>query len=183
MLFSNDEMVDASISWVKGMMVFIWKAEEVVWSNGTGKREEIQPVNMCQFGKDWDGVMWISVLLLWRDVDKFEFIQTSFIIVIDVLAKPASLVVAFRWKGGTYMYEEFGAFVSGNSVEFRVFFPDSAVDPSQYSQGKLPNITSIQVTGTFQNILGQENWDYRAAPELVKSDTHQCIRLPVNRIP
>jgi pullulanase len=66
------------------------------------------------------------------------------------------------------MYEEFGAFVSGSSVEFRLFFPDSAVDPTQYSRGGLPHIASIRVTGTFQSAFGQQNWDYNAAPELKK---------------
>jgi pullulanase len=66
------------------------------------------------------------------------------------------------------MYETFGAWVSGSSVEFRVFFPDSAVDPAQYSNGGLPRIASIKATGTFQSALGQANWDFSAAPELVQ---------------
>lgn len=67
------------------------------------------------------------------------------------------------------MYGEFGAFVDGNSVEFRLFFPDNTIEPKQYSQGALPNIRSIKVTGTFQNVFGQKNWDYNAAPELNKN--------------
>ncbi len=67
------------------------------------------------------------------------------------------------------MYENFGAIVTDNCVEFRVFFPDSTVDPSQYSSGGMPNITSIRVTGTFQVSIGQRNWDYIAAPELIKN--------------
>lgn len=83
------------------------------------------------------------------------------------------------------MYEGFGAIVNGNSVEFRVFFPDSAIDPTQYSKGGLPNIESIRVTGTFQSALGQNNWDYSTAPLLSKEPhpkgmlyTHTVPNLP-----
>jgi len=60
------------------------------------------------------------------------------------------------------MYEEFGAKVEGNKVTFRLFFPDRAKDPSQYTTGGLPNIKKIQIPGSFQTT----NWDLNTAPEM-----------------
>jgi pullulanase len=68
------------------------------------------------------------------------------------------------------MYEDFGAVVIDHTVEFRLFFPDNAKDPSQYTNGGLPRITSIRVTGDFQNKIGSTEWDFEHAPELVKTD-------------
>ncbi|GJL83502.1 MAG: hypothetical protein DHS20C01_31360 [marine bacterium B5-7] len=68
------------------------------------------------------------------------------------------------------MYENFGAVVSDHRVAFKLFFPDTAKDPSQYVNGGLPRITRIQVTGDFQSELAGENWDIARAPELVKTD-------------
>ena len=41
------------------------------------------------------------------------------------------------------MYEKFGSVVDGSSVEFRLFLPDAAVDPSQYVRGSTPCIKNI----------------------------------------
>src|SRR5262249_30999894 len=68
------------------------------------------------------------------------------------------------------MYESFGAFVTDHGVEFRLFFPDSAKDPGQYSRGGLPKIMRIQVTGDFQPQLGGQSWDVAGAPEMTKQD-------------
>ena len=67
------------------------------------------------------------------------------------------------------MYERFGAAVTDHAVEFRLFFPDKTRDPSQYVNGGLPKIEKIQVTGDFQSRLGQQDWDYLAAPSLTKN--------------
>ncbi|MCU7923162.1 MAG: DUF3459 domain-containing protein [Candidatus Thiodiazotropha sp. (ex Dulcina madagascariensis)] len=68
------------------------------------------------------------------------------------------------------MYQDFGAVVSGNAVEFKLFFPDNAKDPHQYVHGGLPRIERIRVTGHFQSATGGTDWDYVNAPELVKTD-------------
>lgn len=57
------------------------------------------------------------------------------------------------------MYEAFGAVVTGNNVEFRLFFPDTAQDPTQYGRGGRPQITRVHVVGDFQSVLGgAANW-------------------------
>jgi pullulanase/glycogen debranching enzyme len=85
-----------------------------------------------------------------------------------------------------YMTERFGAWQVGNderrgAVEFKLFFPDRARDPSQYEARRFiegeggrrevpnfgePRIDSIQVAGTFQSQLGQTDWDFATAPQL-----------------
>jgi 1,4-alpha-glucan branching enzyme len=67
------------------------------------------------------------------------------------------------------LYEQFGAVVSGQSVEFRLFIPDNTRDPSQYVRGGSPRIRSIQVTGTFQPKIGQTAWDVDTAPLLTRN--------------
>lgn len=64
------------------------------------------------------------------------------------------------------MYETFGAVFDRTTgkVAFKLFFPDNSVDSSQYGRGGLPNIKEIRVCGTFQEELGQANWDKNAAP-------------------
>ena len=49
------------------------------------------------------------------------------------------------------MYETFGAVVTDHAVEFRLFFPDTARDSTQYSRGGLPKITRLRVSGNFQS--------------------------------
>ena len=66
------------------------------------------------------------------------------------------------------MYETFGARVTGSTVEFRLFLPDSAVDPAQYVRGGDPHIRSVRVVGDFQGELGQIPWDPTTAPELTR---------------
>lgn len=68
------------------------------------------------------------------------------------------------------MYENFGPKIEGNKVTFQLFFPDRDKDPSQYTIGGLPDISKIQVTGTFQKNIGQIDFDTINAPELKKSD-------------
>lgn len=81
-----------------------------------------------------------------------------------------------------YMAEKFGAFQvgsdeNGGAVEFRIFFPDRAVDPGQYApqpEGKHvanygdPEIASIQVVGDFQPQLGLAAWDTATAPFMLR---------------
>jgi len=62
------------------------------------------------------------------------------------------------------MYESFGAVVDGSRVEFRLFFPDNAIDPSQYVRGGLPHIREIRVRGDFQSAIGGRDWDFASAP-------------------
>ena len=57
------------------------------------------------------------------------------------------------------MYESFGTKVTGNQVEFQLFFPDRSRDASQYVRGALPGISKVQVVGDFQSRLGQKDWD------------------------
>ncbi len=66
------------------------------------------------------------------------------------------------------MYESFGAVVEGDSVEFRLFFPDNAVDPGQYVRGGLPRIREIRVPGDFQSRLGGRDWELATAPVMVR---------------
>jgi 1,4-alpha-glucan branching enzyme len=68
------------------------------------------------------------------------------------------------------MYENFGPQVDGNRVTFKLFFPDKAKDPLQYGRGGLPRIKKIQVTGTFQSQIGQNDWDNINAPEMTLED-------------
>jgi pullulanase len=68
------------------------------------------------------------------------------------------------------MYEAFGATVTDHTVAFKLFFPDKAKDPSQYTSGGLPRITRIQVTGNFQSKAGGTDWDYVHAPEMTSAD-------------
>jgi 1,4-alpha-glucan branching enzyme len=68
------------------------------------------------------------------------------------------------------MYEAFGAVVTDDSVEFRLFFPDNAQDAGQYSRGGLPKIKRLQVTGDFQPQLGSPSWDLASAPEMARQD-------------
>lgn len=56
------------------------------------------------------------------------------------------------------MYETFGARVSGNQVEFNLFFPDTRRDPTQYVRGGVPRIRTIHVRGDFQSQIGGTNW-------------------------
>ena len=68
------------------------------------------------------------------------------------------------------MYENFGTVVSDHAVEFKLFFPDSKKDPSQYVNGGLPRIKKIQVTGDFQSEINGKDWDFVRAPELTITD-------------
>jgi pullulanase len=45
------------------------------------------------------------------------------------------------------MYEQFGAVIDQDKVEFKLFFPDNSVDPAQYTRGGLPKIKEIRVRG------------------------------------
>jgi 1,4-alpha-glucan branching enzyme len=98
----------------------------------------------------------------------------------------------------SYMQDRFGAWQEGidptkGKVEFKIFFPSTTADPSQYvttntnytekdNQGndvtKIyvkppkygdPEIVSIQVIGDFQAALSQINWDTTTAPLMTKS--------------
>jgi pullulanase/glycogen debranching enzyme len=86
-----------------------------------------------------------------------------------------------------YLTEKFGSRQVGDDenegqVEFKIFIPDRAKDPSQYEQQRKDDkgnnvpafgdaqIQSIRVAGDFQEHLGQQNWDFESAPELVLED-------------
>ncbi len=69
------------------------------------------------------------------------------------------------------MYETFGAVVTNNKVEFKVFFPDNSVDPSQYVRGDGPKIKEMRIRGDFQSKIGGTDWDLNSAPLMVKK-TH-----------
>jgi pullulanase len=68
------------------------------------------------------------------------------------------------------MYDNLGPKVDGNNVTFQLFFPDRAKDPLQYGRGGLPRIKKLQVFGTFQQQLGQTNWDNTIAPEMTRTE-------------
>ncbi len=78
-----------------------------------------------------------------------------------------------------YMSEKFGAWQVGDDRDrgmaaFKLFFPDRGKDPSQYEENSQvpdygdPKIASVQVSGDFQAHLGQESWDFDAAPSMSK---------------
>ena len=82
-----------------------------------------------------------------------------------------------------YMSEKLGAWQAGSDrrrdqAEFKLFFPDRSKDSTQYQaapeDGRLvsgygdPQIASLQVAGTFQTHLGQDNWDFATAPALTR---------------
>ena len=71
------------------------------------------------------------------------------------------------------MYETFGAVVTDHAVEFRLFFPDTARDSTQYSRGGLPKITRLQVSGNFQSPIGSIDWDLASAPVMTRGDHPQ----------
>jgi pullulanase len=52
------------------------------------------------------------------------------------------------------MYEQFGAVIDQDKVEFKFFFPDNTRDPMQYVRGGLPKIKEIRVRGDFQSHSG-----------------------------
>jgi len=66
------------------------------------------------------------------------------------------------------MYEQFGAVVDQDKVEFKLFFPDNTVDPTQYVRGGLPRISEIRVRGDFQSHLGGQDWELATAPVMTK---------------
>lgn len=69
------------------------------------------------------------------------------------------------------MYETFGAGEIDESrrASFRVFIPDAAIDPSQYSRGGPSRIASITAVGDFQEPLGGTNWKAEAKFKLQKT--------------
>lgn len=67
------------------------------------------------------------------------------------------------------MYEEFGAVVDEKKVEFRLFFPDNTLDPTQYVNGGPPRIKEIRVRGNFQSKIGGKDWDCDSAPVMEKN--------------
>ena len=74
------------------------------------------------------------------------------------------------------MYEDFGAAVTGRSVQFRLFFPDADKDPGQYQTGGgPPRIARIRVVGDFQSRIGGVDWDFGRAPEMTLEDHDRGI--------
>ena len=76
------------------------------------------------------------------------------------------------------MYEQFGAVVTGNAVEFKLFFPDNTKDPAQFSTGGPPRIERLQVVGDFQVEAGDDAWDIDSAPEIARSFDRQQAGSP-----
>ena len=81
---------------------------------------------------------------------------------------------------GMYMDERFGAWQVGSDsqrgrVEFKLFLPDRAVAPDQFDARPDrprygdPQIASIRVAGDFQHELGQADWDFDHAPEMIRA--------------
>lgn len=62
------------------------------------------------------------------------------------------------------MYEQFGAVVRDQHVEFQLFLPNA----TQYVRGGDPRIEKIQVIGDFQNKIGGENWEIASAPVMTR---------------
>jgi len=63
------------------------------------------------------------------------------------------------------MYETFGFSKSQDGVYgFRLFVPDKAIDPTQYTVGDSPRIASVAIYGDFQIAakLSSQNWDATA---------------------
>ena len=69
------------------------------------------------------------------------------------------------------MYQDFGPVVNGKRVTFKLFLPDNAVAPQQYTRGGSPNIKEIRVRGSFQNQIGGADWGYNSAP-IMKRTPH-----------
>ena len=69
------------------------------------------------------------------------------------------------------MYETFGASVNqpAKTVTFQVFFPDNALDRSQYQRGGLPRIAEMKVIGDFQSQIGGRDWDIATAPVMARN--------------
>ncbi len=69
------------------------------------------------------------------------------------------------------MYQDFGAREVDNTrtVRFRLFIPDNALDPNQYTSGGSPNIAKIHVIGEFEEDLGKTNWQVDPLFELKKT--------------
>jgi pullulanase len=77
------------------------------------------------------------------------------------------------------MYENFGAVVTGEAVEFQLFLPDTSRDPGQYVRGGLPRIRDVRVVGDFQR---DGAWNLDRAPVLERRE-HPSGWLYVHRIP
>ncbi len=67
------------------------------------------------------------------------------------------------------MYEQFGAVVDQDKVEFKLFFPDNTIDATQYVRGGLPKIKEIRVRGDFQSHIGGQDWELATAPLMAKN--------------
>src|SRR5438552_3733053 len=74
-------------------------------------------------------------------------------------------------KRRTPMYQQFGAREIGDSrtARFRLFIPDNALDPGQYTSGGLPNIAAVHVIGDFASDLGKVDWQVDPLFEMTKS--------------
>src|SRR4051812_26651290 len=76
---------------------------------------------------------------------------------------------ASSWR--VIMYQEFGAREVDNTrtARFRLFIPDNALEPDQYSSGGSPNIDKVHVIGDFESGLGKTDWKVDPAFELKRS--------------
>src|SRR5262249_9565575 len=85
-----------------------------------------------------------------------------------------------------YMSERFGAWQVGDDTakgeaEFKIFIPDRDKDGSQHQPARVvggspvpdfgqAKIASIRVAGSFQSLLGQADWDFDAAPTMIREE-------------
>jgi len=64
------------------------------------------------------------------------------------------------------MFETFGAVVTGQQVEFRLFFPNQTL----FTNGADPQIKEIRIRGDFQSEIGGTDWDFTTALVMTRQD-------------
>src|SRR5262245_39939771 len=69
------------------------------------------------------------------------------------------------------MYQQFGAreVDDTRTARFRLFIPDNALDPDQYTSGGSPNLAAVHVIGDFLSDLGKPDWQVDPLFEMKKS--------------
>ncbi|HEY7156107.1 MAG TPA: hypothetical protein VH575_19235 [Gemmataceae bacterium] len=71
------------------------------------------------------------------------------------------------------MYEKFGfGRQEDGSYEFRLFVPDSTIDPAQYVRGGPCQIVEVRVVGDFQDKVekSRQNWNHNDGLVLSERD-------------
>ena len=69
------------------------------------------------------------------------------------------------------MYQQFGAreIDDTRTARFRLFVPDNALNPDQYTSGRSPNIAAVHVIGDFQSDLRKTDWEVDPLFEMQRS--------------